>query len=357
MFIRLMRAINRILDQMSFRQLTFVALGAGIFMCLLIFFALSRIENNVVQETQVKPVPMIRIVVAKTNIKRGEILQERMLRTKEFTVNSVPSGTSTDIREFVGFPAKVDIFTGDILTTNKVFKDVRQAGFIGMIPENCRAITIPIDDVTGVAGLINPGNYVDLVLVTQDQGATKAEVLLQNIMLLGIDKAVERDVNASISPEENAEVNASNVMNAAANPSNAGGVSGGTATLALLPDEVLKVIAAMRAGSIHLVLRPLNPTNDSMYLKDKAEYIGENHETARVEDRIEDRRIETRFETRRENSTPEIYYAPQRNSEERIQKSDLEKSELPQIGNRESQAEYIEKVESPNKIEVIQWGS
>ena len=351
-----MRAFNRILEQMSFKQLTFVAIGAGIFMCLLIFFALSRIEQNVAQEVQVQPIPMRRIVVARTNIKRGEILQERMLRTKEFAVNSLPDGTSTDIREFVGMPAKVEIFSGDIITTDKLFKDTRQAGFIGMIPENCRAITIPIDNVTGVAGLVNPGNYVDLVLVTQEQGATKAEILLQNIMLLGIDKTVDRDMGEIDSRNrksiedtkanaDQAEVNASPSKNLS-NASNAvhgngtapTGVSGGTATLALLPDEVLKVVAAMKAGAIHLVLRPLNPTGDSMYIKNSTEYFGE----VRSEKQIE----RTVPQVRYQNRVSQPISQPQSESPKTI------KSEIPK-----DTKEITDEVEQPKGFEVIKWGS
>jgi len=61
------------------------------------------------------------------------------------------------------------------------------------ISEGFRAAAIRVDDVTGVAGFIVPGDYVD-VIYTHDPETRRngneliADVLLQNIKVLGIDQ-------------------------------------------------------------------------------------------------------------------------------------------------------------------------
>jgi len=69
-----------------------------------------------------------------------------------------------------------------------------QAGMIGRIPEGFRAVSAKIDEVTGVAYQIKPGDWVDVIVVMDVQSdnrrnakrQTIAEVILQNIQVAAI---------------------------------------------------------------------------------------------------------------------------------------------------------------------------
>lgn len=306
MFNRVIKFLNALVERMTPKQLLMGTIGAGVFVFLLIFLTLQHMEQTFIDE-QPEPIEMTKIVVAKTNIPRGALIKADMLKVKDFATISLPEGTTSDIETFVGLPTKLEIFADDILTENKVFMDYRQAGFIGMIPEDCRAVSIPIDSVTGIAGLVKAGDYVDVISVTSEGNTgTKVEVILQNILLLSINKNSDRELQKE-SPKDESEdeeeksetqksaeelVNKGTKIHKDADKALQGkgaegkglGAAGGggeaedlgTATLALKPDDITKVIGAMSAGQIYLALRPLKPASDSMYIRETDYYVNGN---------------------------------------------------------------------------------
>ena len=277
------------------RQLLAGAAAIGMLVVLMVYGTLTHIESSM-KVAQPKPVKLIKVVVAKTDIPRGAIIQKDMLKVKEFVEDSLPKGTAKDVAEFINLPTKMEIFAGDIVTTDKVFTDSRQAGFIGMIPEDCRAVTIPINNVTGIAGLLKAGDRVDIILLlNSDEGGTKSTVLMQNVLLLSVNRDAEQNLateSKSSAPKEtsasmdlesvgtenpNEESMAESIVRnvtGVRRPPTGGGV--GTATLALHPDEITRVIAASTIGRIYLALRPLKPRGDSMFIRETDYYTATN---------------------------------------------------------------------------------
>lgn len=171
MFTKVIKALNSLIERLTSKQLLVCTGAIGVLIAVMVYMTLAHIEKSIEVEKPA-PIKMTKVVVAKVDIPRGAILEADMLSVKEFAVKSLPKGTSSDVSEFVNLPTKLEIFAGDILTTEKVFTDYRQAGFIGMIPENCRAVTIPVDNVTGLSGLMKAGDRVDVILISKSKGKT-----------------------------------------------------------------------------------------------------------------------------------------------------------------------------------------
>ena len=300
MFTKVIKTLNNLIERLASKQLLIGTAGIGVLVALMIYITLAHIESSVEAEKPV-PIKMTKVVVAKFDIPRGAVITADMLSVKNFAVESLPKGTSSDVEEFINLPTKLEIFAGDILTTEKVFTDYRQAGFIGMIPENCRAVAIAVDNVTGIAGLMKAGDYIDVILLLKSNGGTHSEVLLQNVLLLSINRNANRyvqkpkDKNSKNEKEGNADdtstkkdeedspdslddkesedesVTKENAKEAAReNIPSAGAI--GTVVLALKPDEITKVTAATTIGRIYLALRPLKPRGDSMYIRETDYY-------------------------------------------------------------------------------------
>ncbi|MBQ3336483.1 MAG: Flp pilus assembly protein CpaB [Selenomonadaceae bacterium] len=291
MFTKVIRVLNSLVERFTPRQLLAGAAAIGLLVVLMVYGTLTHIESNM-KVAQPKPVKLTKVVVAKTDIPRGAIIQKDMLKVKEFVEDSLPKGTAKDVAEFINLPTKMEIFAGDIVTTEKVYTDLRQAGFIGMIPEDCRAVTIPINNVTGIAGLLKAGDRVDIILLLNSDGGTKSTVLMQNVLLLSVNRDAEQNLaggKETTAPKENsedtdlesagtekpeeeesmAESVVRNVTGARRAPTGSGV---GTATLALHPDEITRVIAASTIGRLYLALRPLKPRGDSMFIRETDYY-------------------------------------------------------------------------------------
>lgn len=240
------------LSKLRPRQLLMLAGGAAIFIFVLMFLALSMVsksavENPVVEEEKPPPEPekvMVEVVVAKRNIEPKVMIRSDMLELKEFAEDTIPSDAFRKISDVVDKPARAKIFRGDMLTAQKVYRDMAQAGFVQSIPPDCRAVSVGINDVTGVAGFAKPGDHVDVLLVERGDNSATTSIILQNVLLLSINK------NMGIYDNPNNEDGAVNYSaTAIENPA--------LATLALRPEEVMKLISASKLGEIYLMLRPL----------------------------------------------------------------------------------------------------
>ncbi|MBE8949985.1 MAG: Flp pilus assembly protein CpaB [Quinella sp. 3Q1] len=291
MFTKIIRILNSVVERFTPRQLLAGAAAIGLLVVLMVYGTLTHIESSM-KVAQPKPIKLTKAVVAKVDIPRGAIIGKDMLKVKEFVVDSLPKGTASDIEEFINLPTKMEIFAGDIVTTDKVFSDFREAGFIGMIPENCRAVTIPIDNITGIAGLLKAGDRVDIILVLPaKEGGTKSTVFMENVLLLSVNRDAERNMQTPKAKNETepsaetpldvstAEKNSeedSTTENATRNATSARrtptGSGVGTATIALHPDEITRVIAATSIGRLYLALRPLKPRGDAMFIRETDYY-------------------------------------------------------------------------------------
>ena len=250
--VMLQKIINK-LNDLRPRQLLILALAAGFLMFLTIIVAMNFVTKKEVAvmppvEEKAAPPPIEKkaVVVAKVNIPPRTRIQENMLQIKDVPVDMVPEGAITSFDEVKNVQVRASIFSGDILTIQKVFNDKANEGFTGDIPADCRAISINVTEVTGVAGFAKPGDKVDLLLVEKDKYSATTNIILQNVPLL----SVNQDADGSNLLDENGIVKSS----AISNPT--------IATFALPPQDIMKLIAAVNLGEIYMMLRPAHPQSN-----------------------------------------------------------------------------------------------
>jgi pilus assembly protein CpaB len=112
------------------------------------------------------------------------------------------------------------------------------AGLTTLIPEGMRALSIQVNSIIGVAGFIQPGSKVDLILTAvppKDAKGAKGEemgskIILENLEIIAAGQNVQRDVEGK--PQTVQDV-----------------------TLLLTPDQAQRVALATGDGRIQLALR------------------------------------------------------------------------------------------------------
>ena len=239
--------------RLTYKQWVSLAVFVSCLLGLMVYMSLSGTESSAQDGPKVE---MVKVVVAKQDIPERTIIKDNMLKVVDMPADVVPAEAVREVDEITGSPTSVAIQQGDILTTKKVYADVRMAGFTGTIPPNCRAVSVAITDITGVSGFAKPGDYVDVMVVsgTKESGL-RGEILLQNVQLLAINKtggsAAEVDEKKSADSKKDGDEGAIK----------GSGDAMATATLALPLDEALKVATASQKGTIYLVLRPVAPTD------------------------------------------------------------------------------------------------
>lgn len=143
--------------------------------------------------------PVKRIVVASRDLAIGEQLTTEDLSLVDMPQELVPAGVFTDVEALVGETLRKSLSAKMPLLGNMIGPG---AGLQGMIPEGYRAMAVKIDEYSGVAGLLQPGNFVDVVGTVEvkygnsNKKTTISKLVLQNVEVRAVGAAVSEETAA-----------------------------------------------------------------------------------------------------------------------------------------------------------------
>jgi len=132
-------------------------------------------------------------------------------------------------------------------------------GFLAaVLPQGKRAISIPVGEVTGVSGLILPGDRVDLILTYSVDGGTidaerdirASETVMANLQVLALDRRLSQK---QIAPDGSPITDAPPIAR--------------TATLAVTPQQAEMITLATTLGDLSLVLNSVHDGGDPKALE------------------------------------------------------------------------------------------
>lgn len=162
----------------------------------------SRVEDQQAREAQANR--MAQIVVATQDFQFGTQLTNTNLRLANWPANSVPQGAFVSIEEATrgGRVALRPIAIGEPILSGKVSGEGGRATLASILPEELRAVSIPVNQVTSVGGFVRAGDVVDVLLTRQipGDGAERDDqmthVVLENVLVLAIDQVADENATA-----------------------------------------------------------------------------------------------------------------------------------------------------------------
>jgi len=105
-------------------------------------------------------------------------------------------------RDLVGTVAVVPIKKGEQITANKISEPSIRTGLSPQISPGKRAVAIPVDEFTGVAKLIKPGDHIDLIAILPvpdgKPGAKVARTVLQDVSVLAVGRYVSGNIGRKV---------------------------------------------------------------------------------------------------------------------------------------------------------------
>lgn len=221
-------------------------IGAVVFGGLAVFSASRYIAQTVQREKdRLKPnVESIDVVVAKTDLKRGEIVGSDTMAVRKIPKDYVP-GTAVDPAGFgnvEGARLAVDMRAGEILIRGTL-EGADVSTFSTRVPQGGRAITLTVDEVNSISGLLQPNDRIDLFFTAKPLKARlsggnapdQTRLLLQNVAIL----ATGRQVRPTVASGTQSGV----------------GRSFTTVTIEASPKDAERLILAQKAGNLTAVLR------------------------------------------------------------------------------------------------------
>lgn len=215
-----------------------LALGCGLVASIGISQVLDSQNKN---QVSIETVP---IYVALHNINLGDPVDDGMVSLQEWPKDKVPVGAVTKWEDIEGRRPKTIIFQGEPLNDGKFLAKGETHDPIAGIPPGMRLKTVQVDASKSAAGLLSPGDRVDVQLfVARDErnGVTNpfTKIILQNIRVYAVDQAVQR---TSEGTEERSIAK--------------------TVSLVVTPEQASRVTTAENLGELSLI--PRHPDDDTI---------------------------------------------------------------------------------------------
>lgn len=196
--------------------------------------ALGWLKGQSQQQARQQPAIKLRpVVVAAKDIEAASALSPEQMVIRHWPQESCPPGSFTRPEEVAGRVATSQFKAGEPILEVKLAPQGAMAGLTALVQPEKRAMTVKVDEASGVAGFLAPGNRVDVV-ATIDKGEFNkdpvSKVVLQNLKVLGTGQSIERR------PGDKPQVVP-------------------TVTLEVTPEEGERLALAAREGHVSLALR------------------------------------------------------------------------------------------------------
>lgn len=215
-----------------------LALGCG----LVASIGISQVlDSNNKNQANIETVP---IYVALQNINLGDPVDDGMVSLQEWPQDKVPVGAITKWEDIEGRRPKTTIFQGEPLNDGKFLAKGETHDPISGIPPGMRLKTVSVDARKSAAGLLSPGDRVDVQLFVQRNERNGilhpfTKIILQNIRVFAVDQTVQRTAEGT---EERSVAK--------------------TVSLVVTPEQASRVTTAENLGEISLI--PRNPDDDAI---------------------------------------------------------------------------------------------
>jgi pilus assembly protein CpaB len=172
-------------------------------------------------------------VVAATDLEPGTRLSADMVAVRDVPSEWLPSGyvEPTRYADVDGSVLAHRLRRGEPIALSHLEAE-RVQGLSGRLDAGRRAVTIPVDELSSVSGLVQPGDAVDLHVSFEHRGRRVTMPLLQGMRVLATGHRVD-----------------------AGQAGEAGREAFSTLTLDAAPADALKLIAAREGGTITAMLR------------------------------------------------------------------------------------------------------
>jgi pilus assembly protein CpaB len=244
------------------RVLLMLAIAAGLVAAVLVFVAVNSGSDDSGDSPAVASGDARQVLVASQSISAGTVITEEMLELRAVPEDLVLAGSFTETEPVVGEKAKIALAAGEQVTSAKVGLPVPEDGLSGVVPAGMRAVSIEVEEVTAVGGLLLPGDRVDIVAVirlenapglAEDEFILRTETILQHVEVLSVAQEAQKPAAGASQTdgEENVSTTSGQLPEDVEQEPDAN-----TITVALNPADALKVISFQEfAQNIYAVQR------------------------------------------------------------------------------------------------------
>src|ERR1019366_2692591 len=216
------------------RPIIFVLLAgfAALVAAMVVYSALKKREAEV-QQAKLQSVD---IVVAAHALGIGTKLDATSVRTARWSRDSLPPGAFTDASGVINKYPKNSFVENQPIVADWLFSGDKNAGVLPLlIPDGMRALSVPVDEVSDIAGFVLPHAHVDVLVTVASGDKPLTKIVLQDVEVLAIAQDIEQ-VNDKPQPVH-------------------------VVTMLVTPDQAERLTLASGQGGLRLALRNYDDKN------------------------------------------------------------------------------------------------
>lgn len=233
---------------MSNKKYLIAALICGLITAIAVNFYLKSVQEAA------SNIKTKKVAYANTVIPAKTLITADMISLKDIPVNFAHVNSVSEVSQVVGQTARVEIDAGEQVLSSKIVpRESTGSTFSYSVPWGMRAISIAVNEQSGLLGLVSPGDKVDVIGTVDIEEQSKdpnvkninhtvTHLVLQNIEVLAVGRSFAAPVN--VSGQDKKE-------------ENKGGSTGGEATVTLaVPTSKMQVLVSLSdKGKLTLALR------------------------------------------------------------------------------------------------------
>jgi pilus assembly protein CpaB len=178
----------------------------------------------------------VRVVVASTDLRPGTFLSGQTVAVREIPRNFLHSDAvlADHWSEVAGRVLAYPVRSGEPVLESHLARDAA-AGFSSQLAEGMRALTFPVDDEASIAGMLAPGDRIDILFTTLNGNESVTLPLLLDVPVIATGV---RTVTNAAYLEDRGNARQYN-----------------TVTVSVTPENAAKITLAQDAGKITVALR------------------------------------------------------------------------------------------------------
>ncbi len=159
--------------------------GAALVTAALATFGIYRVLQASKAQNRVITRP---VVIAFKDVAEGKAIDRASVTVAEWPINTIPAGAYASVDSVVSRVTRVDVFRGEVLVPGRLAPDGTGPGLQVKINPGKRAVSLRIDDVSGLNGMVQPNSRVDVLVVTRESKTQKdvAKTFMSNMRVLAV---------------------------------------------------------------------------------------------------------------------------------------------------------------------------
>jgi pilus assembly protein CpaB len=233
-----------------------IMLIAGVLLCVVTAFMVKTFIDQQKQEVIEKAKKQLQeiqansstVLVAKVDIPRGSPINAETLETAIVPNQFIQPQAINALGRVDGMVTIAPISRGEQITLSKLMHSRQSDGLAESTPIGKRAITISVDNIASLAGMLKPGDYVDVIAalslpVQGPSGSVASQPavipLFQNILILAVGQELNSKAKGGESRYKKEESKDASPL----------------ITLALSPQESNLIAFVQEQGKVRLVAR------------------------------------------------------------------------------------------------------